>query len=64
MADANTATPEEIEGREYIAKLAEADGEITFAREVRAGCWDHRTDVSLSISRARQKRHFAGYDTP
>ncbi len=36
-------------GREKIAKLAEADGEIKFAREVRAGCWDHRLDVTRAI---------------
>lgn len=45
-------TPEDI-GREYIAKLADADGEIVFAREVRAGCWDHRNDVSKAIARAK-----------
>lgn len=42
-----------IEGREHIAKLAEADGEIIFAREVRAGCWDHRRDVAEAIHRYR-----------
>lgn len=39
-------------GREHIAKLAEADGEHAFAREVLAGCWDHRNDVSRAIARA------------
>ena len=43
------------DGREYIAKLADADGEIVFAREVRAGCWDHRRDVSWAIDRERNK---------
>lgn len=39
-------------GREHIAVLAEADGERIFAREVRAGCWDHRRDVAAAIKRA------------
>jgi len=47
-------TPDEI-GREEIAKMARADGEHTFAREVLAGCWDHRNDVSRAIQRARDK---------
>lgn len=34
-----------IEGRNIIAKLAEEEGDIKFAAEVRAGCWDHRRDV-------------------
>lgn len=37
------------EARNYIAKLAEADGELKFAREVRAGCWDHRADVQRAL---------------
>lgn len=37
-------------GREIIARLAEDDGEHEFAREVRAGMWDHRRDVASSIS--------------
>lgn len=36
-------------GREIIAKLAEKDGKNVFAREVRAGCWDHRNDVKSAI---------------
>ena len=45
------ASAEQIEaGREKIAKLAEADGELVFAREVRAGCWDHRSDVANAIA--------------
>lgn len=36
-------------GREALAKIAEKDGEITFAREVRGGCWDHRADVRRMI---------------
>jgi len=44
-----------VRGREEIAKLADADGEFVFAREVRAGCWDHRNDVSKAISRAALK---------
>lgn len=41
-----------LAGREHIAKLAKADGEHTFAREVLAGCWDHRDDVKNAIARA------------
>lgn len=33
------------QARETIAKLADLEGETVFAREVRAGCWDHRNDV-------------------
>lgn len=40
-------------GREAIARMAESDGEFTFAREVRAGCWDHRRDVTREIEKAR-----------
>jgi len=36
-------------GRDHIASLAEADGEIIFARQVRAGAWDHRSDVAAAI---------------
>jgi hypothetical protein len=42
-------------GREHIAKMAEADGEHTFAREVRSGYWDHRSDVQRAIQ--REARH-------
>lgn len=41
-------------GREHIAKLAEADGEILFARQVRAGSWDHRNDVAWAIAKAKE----------
>lgn len=37
------------EARERVAKLAERDGETSFAREVRAGCWDHRGDVQAAL---------------
>lgn len=37
------------EARERVAVLAERDGEIVFAREVRAGCWDHRNDVQAAL---------------
>jgi hypothetical protein len=37
------------EARERVAKLAERDGEKQFAREVRAGCWDHRNDVRCAL---------------
>jgi hypothetical protein len=46
-------------GRERIAKLAEADGEIVFAGEVRAGAWDHRDDVARAIQAAGH-----GFDDP
>lgn len=36
-------------GREIIARLAEKDGEVIFAQEVRSGCWDHRNDVASAI---------------
>jgi hypothetical protein len=40
----------EIEtARERVAKVAEAHGEHQFAREVRAGCWDHRNDVQAAL---------------
>lgn len=35
--------------RERIAKAAERDGEMIFAREVRAGAWDHRNDVQAAL---------------
>lgn len=38
------------QAREMIALWAEAEGETTFAREVRAGCWDHRNDVQQALS--------------
>ena len=52
--DAKTAAKA---GREYIAKMAEADGQIIFARQVRAGCWDSRDDVAAAILAARKGRH-------
>jgi hypothetical protein len=42
-----------VEGREWIASLAEAEGEYAFADQVRFGCWDHRSDVSKAIAGAR-----------
>lgn len=38
-----------VDGREIIAKKAEAAGEVIFAGEVRAGAWDHRSDVYNAI---------------
>jgi hypothetical protein len=38
------------EAREVIARLADAAGEVKFAREVRAGCWDHRGDVRAAMA--------------
>lgn len=40
-------------GRTHIANLARADGEAQFAREVLAGCWDHRNDVMQAIAGKR-----------
>lgn len=37
------------EARERVAKLARKDGEEQFAREVLAGCWDHRSDVKAAM---------------
>lgn len=34
-----------MQAREYVASLAEKEGERSFALEVRAGCWDHRNDI-------------------
>lgn len=49
-----TYSRHEIEaGRAHIANLANTDGEYNFAREVLAGCWDHRNDVSQAISGKR-----------
>lgn len=45
-----------LAGREHIAQLAKADGEHTFAREVLAGCWDHRADVKAAIARHLSER--------
>jgi len=42
-----------IAGRAHIATLARNDGEHLFAREVEAGCWDHRRDVAWAIERAK-----------
>lgn len=34
--------------RAIIADLAEKEGEFIFAREVRDGLWDHRSDVQAA----------------
>jgi hypothetical protein len=39
------------QAREYVATLADREGENQFAREVRAGCWDHRNDVQSAFQR-------------
>lgn len=38
---------------EVIAKRAEADGEVVFANQVRAGCWDvdNRRDIRAIYDR-------------
>ena len=41
------------QGREFIAQLAEKEGEIAFAEQVRFGCWDHRNDVAKAIKGER-----------
>lgn len=41
-----------VAARERVARLAEKDGEVVFAREVRAGCWDHRNDVQAALQSA------------
>jgi len=37
------------EARECVATAAEADGEWKFAREVRAGAWDTRSDIQAAL---------------
>lgn len=37
------------EAREVVAAVAEEDGELVFAREVRAGAWDERHDVQAVL---------------
>lgn len=44
-------------GRDRIAALADRENEHTFAREVRAGAWDHRGDVSRAIFDESMKVH-------
>lgn len=41
------------QGREFIAQLAEKEGETEFAEQVRFGCWDHRNDVAKAINGER-----------
>ncbi|CAB5228904.1 hypothetical protein UFOVP1545_47 [uncultured Caudovirales phage] len=45
----------EQQAREIIATKAEAAGELTFAREVRAGAWDHtnRRDIANVLAKLR-----------
>jgi hypothetical protein len=38
------------QAREAIAVRAVADGHYVFAREVLAGCWDHRNDVQAAMA--------------
>jgi hypothetical protein len=37
------------QAREHVAKAAERHGETWFAREVRSGVWDHRSDVQACL---------------
>ena len=48
------------EAREYVATLADKEGEKQFAREVRAGCWDHRRDVQSALKGPFVPRKLAG----
>lgn len=48
MADVKTEKALQ-DARERVAKCAERDGEHGFAGEVRAGCWDHRSDVQAAM---------------
>jgi hypothetical protein len=41
--------------RNRVAMLAERDGHIWFAREVRAGCWDDRNDVQAALRGGKLK---------
>ena len=42
--------------RNYVATLAEKEGNFIFANEVRAGCWDHRNDVQKALVEDFQPR--------
>jgi hypothetical protein len=48
------------QARETIAKLAEQEGERQFAREVRAGAWDHRSDVQACLNGTFRPRALRG----
>lgn len=41
--------------RAHIAALARKAGEIVFAGEVLAGCWDHRRDVQAALARIQKE---------
>lgn len=43
------------EARERVAAVAEKHGEHVFAGEVRAGCWDHRSDVQAALQGKKLK---------
>lgn len=43
------------QARERVAKIAEINKEYIFAREVRAGCWDHRNDVQHVLNGGKLK---------
>lgn len=38
------------DARKVIADLAMKDGEVVFAKEVLAGCWDHHSDVQAVLA--------------
>lgn len=43
----------ETQAKEIIAQRAEKAGEFTFAREIRAGVWDHtnRNDIAAELDK-------------
>lgn len=54
LLEANTAfegakVTKTEQARKAIADLAKGDNEHQFAREVLAGCWDHRDDVQAAL---------------
>jgi len=38
------------DARQRLARVAEQNGERQFAREVLAGCWDHRNDLQAVLN--------------
>lgn len=35
--------------REFVARIAELEGNPGYAQEIRGGCWDHRPDVKAAL---------------
>lgn len=44
-----------LRARNRLAGLALAEGEVTFARAVRAGCWDSRADLQAFLKEELDK---------